>query len=133
MAGETTSTTATNAPVSLPSGTFLVPFTLALATGQLELADVQELGYLPANCTVYGFFIKMTDMDTNVSPLLAHKLTLGSTDVVTSITYGQAGTDGFRACTPTTITSKTLLKLINTAAAATAAAGTAYVAALVQK
>jgi hypothetical protein len=112
---------------------FLVPFTLALATTQLELADVQELGYLPANCTVYGFVIKMSDMDTNVSPLLVHKLTLGSTDLVATITNGQAGTDGFRACTPTTITAKTLLKLINTAAAATAASGTAYIAAVCQK
>ncbi len=133
MAGETTGTVAAEAPYEAAEGLFVVPFSAAFATGELELADIKQLGYVPANVTVLGFIIKATDMDTNVSPLLSQKLTLGSTDLVTAITYGQTGADGFRACVPTRITSKTLLVVNNTAAAATAAAGTLYVGVLCQK
>jgi hypothetical protein len=133
MAGETTSTTQKHAPVDLPAGTFLVPFSASYATGQLELNDVMELGYLPDNVTIYGFLVKATDMDTNVSPTLVQKITVGSTDLVTGITAGQSGGNAVYACTPTTITSKTKVVVTNTAAAATAAAGTLYVTAIVQK
>jgi hypothetical protein len=133
MAGETTSTTQKHAPVDLPAGLFLVPLSATYATGQLELNDVMELGYLPDNVTIYGFLVKATDMDTNVSPALVQKITVGSTDLVTGITAGQSGGNALYACTPTTITSKTKLTVTNTTAAATAAAGTLYVTAIVQK
>lgn len=135
MAGETTALAATelDPPFQAAEGLFVVPFTKAFATTQLELNDVMEVGYVPADCTVLGFFIKETDMDSNVSPTLAQKLTLGSTDLVTSITYGQTGSDGFRACVPTAITAKTKLTMTNTAAAATAVAGTAYIGVLCQR
>lgn len=133
MAGETTSTSSNNAPFEGHVGHFLVPFTLTYATTQLELNDVMEAGYLPANVTVYGFYVNASDMDTNASPALAQKITLGSTDLVTGVTAGQSGGNAVYACTPTTITAKTKLTVTNTAAAATAAAGTLYVTAICQK
>lgn len=133
MAGETTATTDLHAPYEGATGMFLVPFTLTYATGQLELADVMEAGYIPPNVTVYGFVVKATDMDTNVSPTLVQKITLGSTDLVTGITVGQSAGEGVFGCVPTTTTAKTKLTVTNTTAAATAAAGTLYVAAICQK
>jgi hypothetical protein len=133
MAGETTSAASLDPPFAGFDGLFLVPFTMSYATTQLEINDVMEAGYLPANVTVYGFLVSASDMDTNGAPALSQKLTLGSTDLVTGITAGQAGTSAVYACAPTTITAKTLLKVTNTAAAATAAAGTLNVAAICQK
>jgi len=133
MAGETTATTNLDPPMDMPAGLFLVPFALSYSTSQNESNDVMEAGYLPANVTVHGFFVKATDMDTNVSPAVVHKLTLGSTDLVTGITAGQTGGQAVYACTPTTITEKTKLTVTTTTAAATAAAGTLYVSALCQK
>lgn len=133
MAGETTATTALNAPFEGTDGLYLVPFTATYATGQLELNDVYELGYIPANVTVYGVFVKASDMDTNASPTLAQKITVGSTDVVTGITAGQSGGNAVYAVTPQTVTAKTKVTVTNTAAASTAAAGTLYVALVVQK
>lgn len=133
MAGETTATTDLHAPYEAPAGLFLVPFELSYATGQLELADVMEAGYVPANVTVYGFVVKATDMDVNVSPALVQKLTLGSTDLVSGITAGQSGGEGVFGCVPTTTTAKTKLSVAVTTAAATTAAGTFYVAAICQK
>ena len=132
MAGETIATTALNPPYDVPFGGFFVPFSVAFATAALELADITEVGYLPAG-TLLGFLIKATDMDTNVSPTLVQKLTVGTTDVVTAINYGQAATDGFRACTPLVLTAKTKLVVNNTAAAATAAAGSMSIVAVMQK
>jgi hypothetical protein len=133
MAGETTATTALSAPFEVPAGLFLVPFTVAFATGQLELNDVVEAGYTPANCTVYGVIYSPTDMDTNVSPALVQKVTVGSTDVATGLTGGQTGTKSFVGCTPLALTSKSKVSITSTTAAATAAAGTVYLALLCQK
>lgn len=133
MAGETTATTNLDPPMDMPAGMFLVPFTLTYATGQLELNDVYEAGYLPANVTIYGFIVKATDMDTNVSPAVVQKITVGSTDLVTGITAAQSGGNALYGCTPTTLTAKTKISVTTTTAAATAAAGTLYVAAIVQK
>lgn len=133
MAGETTATTSNNAPFEGHTGQFLVPFTLTYATGQLELNDVNEAGYVPANITVYGWLVQATDMDTNAAPALVQKITLGSTDLVTGITAGQSAGQAVYACTPTTVTAKTKVSVTNTTAAATAAAGTLYVTAICQK
>jgi hypothetical protein len=133
MAGETTTALSANPPYAAAEGMFLVPFTVAYATGQLEANDVLELGYLPANCTVYGVIYSPTDMDTNVSPGLVQKITIGSTDVATGLTGGQTGAKSFVGVVPTTLTEKTLAKVTTTTAAATAAAGTLYCAFLCQK
>ncbi len=134
MAGETVALTASqlDVPFEPAAGAFFVPLLIAYATGELELNDVHEAGYIPKG-TLLGWIIKATDMDTNVSPTLSQKITVGSTDVVTAITYGQTGADGFRACTPTVVTDKTKVSVTNTAAAATAAAGTLYLTAVMQK
>jgi Cdc6-like AAA superfamily ATPase len=102
-------------------------FTQAIATTSIdEQDDTVELGYVPEGVTVVGFFVKATDMDTGTAALV-FKLTLGSTDLATLIDDGKTGTGKFYACTPTTTTARTLLKMIVTTAANVAAAGTLYV------
>lgn len=133
MAGETTATTALDPPFAAPTGLFIVPFTVAFATGELEANDVVEAGYIPANLTVYGVLYSPTDMDTNGSPALVQKVTVGSTDIVTGLTGGQSGAKTFVGCTPLTVTAKTKVSITSTTAAATAAAGTVYLGLLCQK
>lgn len=133
MAGETTSALSANPPYEAAEGMFLVPFTVSYATTQLELNDVMELGYLPANCTCYGIVYSPTDMDTNVSPAVVQKVTIGSTDVATGLTGAQTGAKSFVGIVPITVTSKTLAKVTTTTVPATAAAGTLYCAFLCQR
>lgn len=133
MAGETTTAVSADPPFAVPAGMFLVPFTVAYATTQLEANDVMELGYLPANCTIYGILYSPTDMDTNVSPAVVQKVTIGSTDVATGLTGAQTGAKSFVGIVPTTITAATLAKVTTTTAPGTAAAGTLYCAFLCQK
>ncbi len=131
MAGETTSTTvAAKYQGSLLPGLNAQTFTLTYATGQLELNDVYEAGYVPGPATVVGFLVKATDMDTNASPALAQKIPVGGPDLVTGVTAGQSGGQATYACVPTAITGPALISVTNTAAAATAAAGTLYVTVL---
>lgn len=134
MAGETTSVAASTAfqvPKAQSVGVVAYTFTLAYATGQLELNDVMQAGYLPPNVTVVGAIVKATDMDTSGSPALVQKITVGSTDIVTGITAGQSAANAVYGVTPLTTTDKTLVSVTNTTAAATAAAGTLYVTLLV--
>ena len=133
MAGETTGTISNDPPFSHPSGTFLVPFSQAYASTDNETNDVKNFGYLPANCTVYGVIYAPTDMDTNVSPAVVHKVTLGSTDVATGLTGAQTGAKTFVGITPVTLTANTLVSVTSTTAAATGATGTLYLAFLCQK
>lgn len=106
-------------------------FTATMATTQIDdVGDITELGYVPENCTVVGFIVSATDMDTNGTPLLVGKLTLGAVDVVTAIADGKTGTSAFYACVPQVLTVRTKLQWNTTAVAATAAAGTLYVTAL---
>lgn len=133
MAGETTSAASADVPFELPAGMFIVPFTLAYSTTQNETNDVMEAGYLPSGATVYGVIYAPTDMDTNVSPAVVHKVTIGSTDVVTGLTGAQTGAKTYNAITPLTLTAKTLAKVTSTTAAATAAAGTLYLGFICQK
>lgn len=133
MAGETTAAVSADTPYEVPAGMFLVPFTVAYATTQLELNDVMELGYLPTNCTVYGVIYSPTDMDTNVSPAVVQKITIGSTDVATGLTGAQTGAKSFVGIVPLTLSAKTLAKVTTTTVPGTAAAGTLYCAFLCQK
>jgi len=135
MAGETTSLAATELepPYDAAEGLFIVPLSKAFSTTQNELNDVMQMGYLPANCTVYGFYYSPTDMDTNVSPAVVHKITVGSTDLATGLTGAQSGAKTFVGCTPTRLTAKTLVTVTSTTAAATAAAGTLALGVLCQK
>lgn len=132
MAGETTSRSGIDASV-LPKalGPVLtgVVWTTELATTQLELADVINMGYIPKGATLLGFIPFVDDLDSNGSPALVWKITVGSTDVKTGLTLGQAAslvtnTGGFIAIEPITVTAPTLVTVTVTTAAATAVAGT---------
>jgi len=117
-------------PKPYAAGLVALPFTAAMATTQLDdVGDITELGYLPANCTVIGFIVTATDMDTG-TPALVYKLTAGSTDLVTGITTGQSAGTAFFGCTPTALTAVTKLQVNITTVSATAAAGTLNVVAL---
>lgn len=124
MAGETTGTISNDPPFSAPAGMFLVPFSQAYLSTDNETDDVKQFGYLPANCTVYGVLYSPTDMDSNVSPAVVHKIIIGSTDVVTGLTGAQTGTRSFQPIVPVTLTANTLVKVQSTTAAGTGAAGT---------
>jgi hypothetical protein len=92
-------------------------------TTQLELNDVLEIGYIPKGVTLIGFFAYEDDLDSNGTPTLSQKITVGSTDVATAIVLGRIGGASFIGIKPLTTTTATLVKVTNTAAAATAAAG----------
>jgi len=131
MAGETTSLPAAEARTfydNVGAGAFLAVFTKSFSTTQNELNDVMEMGYIPANTRVVGVGYFPTDMDTNVSAALVHKVTVNAVDVVTGLTGGQSGTSSLNAPTTTAVqttpgTDKQLVTIVSTTAAATAAAG----------
>lgn len=133
MAGETTSRSGLDAQL-LPHARGPVlngaVWTTELATTQLELNDVINMGYIPTGAVLLGFIAYADDLDSNGSPALAWKITVGSTDVKTGITIGQASSVSTHSITqflgiePITTTEATLVKVTFTTAAATAAAGT---------
>lgn len=140
MAGETTALSGAAARQFYDNpgaGAFLVPFSMSFSTTQNELNDVMEVGYIPPFCRVVAAIWAPTDMDTNVSPAVVHKVTVGSTDIVTSLTGAQSGAASFNVCTQASIVAATsssaqLVKVQTTTAAATAAAGTAMLFLLCQ-
>jgi hypothetical protein len=140
MAGETTSLSASAARQfydNYGAGVFLVPFSLTFSSTNNELNDVMEAGYLPAFTRVVAVIWAPTDMDTNGTPTVAHKVTVGSTDIVTGLTGAQTGAASLTVCTQASIVAATssspqLVKVTSTAAAATAAAGTAMLLLLCQ-
>jgi hypothetical protein len=130
MAGETTSLAAgawkdaLYVPTRGDAGSLLVHSLLATYTAatQLELADVMQVAYLPANMTIYGVIVKASDLDTDGSPALVQKITVGSTDIVAGITAGQDGSSAVHVCTtPYTTAAYDLVKVTCTTAAATGA------------
>jgi hypothetical protein len=132
MAGETTSLASTAwkdanyIPQSGDSGAIHITSMTATYsnTNQLETNDVMQVGYLPANITIYGLGVIATDMDTDGSPALVQKVTVGSTDIVTGITAGQsAGNVFYNVSTPYTTAAYDLVKVTTTTAAATGATG----------
>lgn len=132
MAGET-SGTAVAVPYAMPAGTFIIPFTASFSSTENETNDVKNVGYLPKGVKIYGVIYRATDMDTNVSPALVHKVSAGSTDLVTGLTGGQTGTGLVAPCIPLELTADTLVTITSTTAAATGAAGTVYLGILCQK
>lgn len=137
MAGETTAVASTAArqykdPPTF--GAFMPEFDLTFGTTDNQTNDVMEAGYIGAGVTVYGAIWQPTDMDTNVSPAVVHKVTVGTTDVVTGLTGAQSGTAQIAAgSTFVTTTDRTKVTVTTTTAAATAAAGTAKLVLLCQK
>lgn len=140
MAGETISLSgaAARAGYSNPgAGAFFVPMSLTFTTTDNELNDVYEAGYIPAFARVLAVVWAPTDMDTNGSPAVVHKVTVGSTDVVTGLTGAQTGAASLTVCSQASIvaatsSTPTLVKVQTTTAAATAAAGTALLLLLCQ-
>ncbi len=131
MAGETTSVAASAARLFTDhppgSGLFVCSFSLTFATTQLELNDVMEAGYIPANTRVLAVVWAPTDMDSATTAV--HKVTVGSTDIVTGLTGAQTGAASLTVCTQASIvatpsTSPALVK-VTTTTAPTAVAGTA--------
>jgi hypothetical protein len=141
MAGETTSAAASASKVFYDNpgaGTFLVSFNLTYSTTQNETADVMEAGYIGPNVRVLAVLWAPTDMDTNVSPAVVHKVTVNAVDAVTTLTGAQTGASSLTPVTPTFAattpgTSPQLVTVTSTTAAATAAAGTAVLVLLCQK
>ena len=113
------------------SGLCCTVFENAVATTEAELADVVNLGYLPAGVTVIAVGIATPDMDSSTG--IVQKITIGSTDVLTGITTAVLGSvatqvPSVRAIIPYATTDKTLVSTTyTTAASGTAAAGTIYV------
>lgn len=130
MAGETTAAASLHPPYEGAEGFFLVPFTVSYSTTQNETNDVMELGYLPGNCKVFGAIYTPTAMAASA---LVHKITIGSTDVITGLTGAVAGTSSVQTWTPVSLTAKTLAKVTSTTAATTPAAGTLNVTFLCSK
>lgn len=131
MAGETTSVavSASRQFKQNPGfGSFMAEFDLTFGATDNETADVMQAGYLGPGVTVYGVIWQPTDMDTNVSPAVVHKVTVGSTDVATGLTGAQTGATQIVGCSAfvsTGNTARTLVSVTSSTAAATAAAGTA--------
>ena len=89
---------------------------------QLQLNVSTAVGYVPAGVTVVAFSIRSDDLDSGGSAL-RQSLVLGSTSLVTEITVGSNGTNGFYPCVPTATTGPTALYQKVTTAATTAATG----------
>lgn len=140
MAGETTAVSVATSRqfyANPGAGCFLVPFSLTFSTTQNETDDVMECGYIPPFARAVAVIWCPTDMDTNVSPAVVHKVTVGSTDIVTGLTGAQTGAASITAVIPTAVDDATsssaqLVKVQSTTAAATAAAGTAMLFLLCQ-
>jgi hypothetical protein len=100
-----------------------------LATTSIdENNDAVNMGYLPAGVTCFGFSYYCDDVDSATA--LVAKITIGSTDVKTGITIGQADAKATHSLTqflsidPITTTAETLVKVTFTTAAGTPVAGT---------
>lgn len=106
-----------------------VNWTHELATTSIdENNDAVNMGYLPAGVTLIGFSYYCDDVDSATA--LVAKITVGSTDVKTGITIGQADAKvthsltQFMSIDPYTTTAETLVTVTFTTAAGTPVAGT---------
>jgi hypothetical protein len=141
MAGETTAVAASASKTFYDNpgaGTFWAKFNLTFGTTDNELNDIMQAGYIGPNVLplVVGWF--PTDMDTNGSPVVVHKVTINGVDAVTALTGAQTGTSSLTPVTPTFAattpgTAPQLVQVQTTTAAATAAAGTGVLMLLCQK
>ena len=85
-------------------------------TNQLEIGDVMEVCYLPAGVKIWALGVTATDMDSSTG--LVQKVTVGSTDIVTGLTNGQAATTTMhQLAAPYATTALELVTITNTAAA----------------
>ena len=136
-------------PTPQPAGMEVISVyeSIALATTDIDLADVVQFFVLPAGCVPVGYAIGVTDMDTAGPTLTANlgllntggtaistdaadggnewiqDLSLGGAAAITLHTASKAAYDILKAVTPSTIDR--IVALVISAAAATAASGTA--------
>lgn len=96
-------------------------WSVSFATGDLEATDIAQFGYIPNGSTLVGFHYWTDDLDGATS--LVTKLTVGTTDVLTGLTWGRAAGGGFVAIDPITTTASTLVSMTVTTAPGTAQAG----------
>lgn len=106
-------------------------WTTEVATTSIdEVGDIINMGYLPTGVTLLGFIIFADDLDSNGTPTLAYKISVGATDVKTLVTIGQAATglthtiSSFVGVEPLAITAESLVKVTITTVSATPVAGT---------
>lgn len=128
MAGETTlvgASTARNFYDNPGAGLFVVPFNLTFGTGDTELNDIMQAGYLAGNTRVIAYTYSATAMAASA---LVQKITVGGVDIATGLTNAVAGTiaTGPALTLPTTAAgTPALVQVQTTTAAVTPAAGTA--------
>ena len=132
MAGETTNADEYSTTAFKGHGIQLcaLDVTHEVSTGELELADVIQIGKIPAGATYVGGFIATDDLDSNGTPAL--DLDVGDDDDADGLagtgSIGQAAAvntfAGAYITNKTTTTAEKTIKVTVTAAAATAAAGT---------
>lgn len=81
-------------PIITPagSGDVTVRFKLPLATGDLALNTVGNVGILPAGCVPVALLMDSDDLDTNGTPTLAWSVGVSNAVVVNNI-QGAGGTD----------------------------------------
>lgn len=140
MAGETTAVAASASRVFQDNpgfGAFWAIFNLTFLSTDNETNDIMQAGYIGGNVRVLQVNWYPTDMDTNVSPAVVHKVTINAVDAVTGLTGAQTGASSVNSVTPTFAstapgTSVQLVQVQSTTAAATGAAGTAVLALLCQ-
>lgn len=141
MAGETTLVANSLARLFYDNpgaGAFLARFPLTFLSTDNETNDIMQAGYIGPNVRVVAVFWAPTDMDTNGTPTVVHKVTINAVDAVTGLTNAQTGvsswspvTQAFSATAPGT--APQLVQVQSTTAAATGAAGTAVLELLCQK
>ena len=132
MAGETVAVAGSVVRLQMAApgaGLYPIEFDLTYSSTNNETADVMEAGYLPPFARVYSVGWYPTDMDTGIAAVL-HKVTVGSTDIVTGLTGAQTGTSQLvpvtsAAAQAAVSNAAQLVKVTTTTAAATGAAGTA--------
>jgi hypothetical protein len=100
------------------------PLTAALATTSMDdVADTVELGYIPANTTLLGYFVQAGALAASA---LVYKIQVAGVDSVTGITTGGAGAAAgalFLLSAPLPITTPSKVSYVVTTVATTPAAG----------
>lgn len=109
-------------PKPYETGVIMTPMTATLATTSLDdVGDIVELGYLPANCTVFGVLIQTASLAASA---LVYKIQIAGVDFVTSVTTGSgAGAAWWFANAPLVLTAVSKVQLVITTVATTPAAG----------
>lgn len=127
---------AATAPQFQPAGknVGVIRQVITMATGDLDVSDTWSIGYVPAGAKVLDVSLVITDMDSNGSPTLAfHVGDSGDTDrfisgaaatAASRINAGNSATAAANMAAHTAYTVPTLIYGTNSAAAATAVAGT---------